>query len=262
MYTRFPSLIVKTGSAGGESYDSDAQAYFNKGITDTGMKDDWNTFVLSAKAAGYYSKFYYFHPFLGGDATKHSYDAINAGSAYDVVWSGTAATHNSNGVTSVSGSIGNTGFNTASFFTTTSGNFGVYTNAATFSSVDAIIGDAGNVHYIINNGGSIEATVFNSTSVSGGAFSGGGIISVNLEPEFDEYYDEYYIYYDGTSIITEVVDGSTAGGNLIYFGAFDPLYSSTANIRAGWAASSFTPAEMSAFYTHLQTFQTSRGRNL
>jgi len=63
MYLRFPSLINSIG-ASGSVYDSDAQAYFDKGITDTGMKDDWNTFVLSAKVAGYYSKFYYFHPFF------------------------------------------------------------------------------------------------------------------------------------------------------------------------------------------------------
>lgn len=244
---------LKTASA---SYDSDAQAYFNKGITDTGMKNDWNTFVLSAKAAGYYSKFHFFHPLLGGDATKHSYDAINASSDFDIVWTGTAATHNSNGATGVSDSIGSTGFATSGFFTTTSGNFGIYVNDATFASIDVVIGDVIS-HYITYNGGSILANMFNSTPISDSGYAGEPMITVNIKPEFNEF----YLYYNGTSIAAETL-GSTTGGNLTYFGSFLPLYGSTANIRAGWAAESFTPAEMSAFYTHLQTFQTSRGRNL
>lgn len=247
---------LKTASA---SYDSDAQAFFTKsGITDVGIKSDWNTFALAAKAHGYYGLFHYFHPFVGGCATKHSYDAINAGTTYDIVWSGTAATHNSNGVTGAADSVGSTQFSTSGYFTTTSANFGIYVDGSTFGALDAPIGDASNVHYIASSSSVISATIFNSTVMEEYTYSGGGIIALNIEPEFNEF----VLYYDGTPTLYETVSGSTSGGELKYFGSFLPTYGSTANIRAGWAASSFTPAEMSAFYTHLQTFQTSRGRNL
>lgn len=255
MYLRFPSLINDTGASA--SYDSNAQAYFNKGITDNTQKSAWNTFVLSAKATGYYSKFYYFHPFMGGNATKHSYDAINAGTTYDIVWSGTAATHNSNGVTSASGSIGSTGFTLSSFFTDTSGNFGVYVDGSTFAGIDVPIGEASLSNFIAYSGGDITATMFNSTPITDGTYSGEGIIAVNIEPTFDEF----VLYYNGSPVASETASG-VAGGELLYFGSYLPSYGSTANLRAGWAAQSFTPAEMTAFNTHLQTFQTTLGRAL
>ena len=246
---------LKTSSSG---YDADAQAYFTKsGITDVGIKNDWNTFVLSAKAHGYYGLFHYFHPFVGGDATKHSFDAINAGDNFDIIWSGTAATHNSNGVTGAAGSVGSTQFATTAYFTTTSANFGIYVDGSTFGGLDVPIGDSGGVHYIAAATGDIYGIIFNSTTIIDNTFSGGGIIAVNIEPEFDEF----YLYYDGTQIAAETL-GSTTGGELIYFGSFSPSIGSTANLRAGWAAESFTPAQMASFYTDLQAFQTARGRNL
>ena len=255
MYLRFPSLINDTGASA--SYDSNAQAYFNKGITDNTQKSAWNTFVLSAKATGYYSKFYYFHPFMGGNATKHSYDAINAGTTYDIVWGGTAATHNSNGVTSASGSIGSTGFTLSSFFTDTSGNFGVYVDGSTFAGIDVPIGEASLSNFIAYSGGDIVGTMFSGTNINDSSYLGQGIIALNVESTFDEF----VLYYNGTPIAYETASG-VAGGELLYFGSYLPSYGSTANLRAGWAAQSFTPAEMTAFNTHLQTFQTTLGRAL
>lgn len=246
---------LKTASA---SYDSDAQAFFTKsGITDVGIKNDWNTFVLAAKAHGYYSLFHYFHPFVGGDATKHSFDAINVTTDFDIVWSGTAATHNSNGVTSASGSIGSTGFTLSSFFTDTSGNFGVYVDGSTFAGIDVPIGEASLSNFIAYAGGDIVGTMFSSTNINDSSYLGQGIIALNVESTFDEF----VLYYNGTPIAYETASG-VAGGELLYFGSYLPSNGSTANLRAGWAAESFTPAQMASFYTDLQAFQTARGRAL
>ena len=246
---------LKTASA---SYDSDAQAFFTKsGITDVGIKNDWNTFVLSAKAHGYYGLFHYFHPFVGGDATKHSFDAINAGDDFDIIWSGTAATHNSNGVTGAAGSVGSTGFTLSSFFTDTSGNFGVYVDDSTFAGIDVPIGEASLSNFIAYSGGDIVGTMFSSTNINDSSYLGQGIIALNVESTFDEF----VLYYNGSPIASETASG-VAGGELLYFGSYLPSYGSTANLRAGWAAESFTPAQMASFYTDLQAFQTARGRNL
>lgn len=259
MYLRFPSLINKTGASA--SYDSNAQAYFNKGITDNTQKSAWNTFVLSAKATGYYSKFYYFHPFMGGNATKHSYDAINAGTTYDIVWSGTAATHNSNGVTSASGAIGSTGFNSGSFFTISSAHLGLYLNQAGLSAIDATLFDVSLSYNAIffqsgDTGGYINGMATPTAILSS------GLVVANL---YDDTSNQYVEFYNNATLVSSTymsTNTPATGTELKYFGSYLPSYGSTANIRAGWAAQSFTPAEMSSFYTHLQTFQTSLGRNL
>ena len=262
MYTRFPSLIVKTGSAGGGSYDSDAQAFFTAaGITSTTEKDAWNTFVNSAKASGYYSKFYYFYPFIGGDSTKHSYNAINTAN-YQMTWGGTI-THNSNGVTAGASAKGSTGFNSGSFFTTTSAHIGVYLNQTGLSGIDIILIDAAL---------GINAIVYNTTSGGTAGFLNGkdtpytslssGLVVANL---FDDAGDGYVELYNNSTLVSSTYMGTNSpasGTELIYFGTYLPIYGSTANLRAAWAAQSFTSAQMTAFNTHLQTFQTSLSRNL
>jgi len=103
----------------GVAYDSDAQAYFTAAsITDGTQKDAWNTFVVSAKANGYYSKLLAAYPFLGGTASSHSYNAINP-ATFQITWSGSLS-HNSNGVNQSVNGTGDTGFGNTSGWTSTS----------------------------------------------------------------------------------------------------------------------------------------------
>jgi len=261
MYTRFPSLIVKTGSAGGGSYDSDAQAFFTAaGITSTTEKDAWNTFVNSAKASGYYSKFYYFYPFIGGDSTKHSYNAINTAN-YQMTWTGTI-THNSNGVTAGASAKGSTGFNSGSFFTTTSAHIGVYLNQTGLSATDSILSDTTlTYNYIFYQTGADMIMGLNGGNALNTALSS-GLVVLNL---FDDAGDGYVELYNNSTLVNSTymsTNNPASGTELIYFGSYLPIISSTANLRAAWAAQSFTSAQMTAFNTHLQTFQTSLSRNL
>lgn len=252
---------LKTSVSSG--YDTDAQAFFTgAGINDTTQKNAWNTFVISAKASGYYSKFYYFYPFIGGDATKHSYNAINTAN-YQMTWSGTAATHNSNGVTSATGSKGSTGFNSGSFFTTTSAHIGIYLNQTGLSGIDIILFDASvganAIAYDTTSGGT--AGFLNGKDTPYTSLSS-GLVVANL---FDDAGDGYVELYNNSTLVSSTYMGTNSpasGTELIYFGAYLPIYGSTANLRAAWAAQSFTSAQMTAFNTHLQTFQTSLSRNL
>ena len=134
MYSRFPSLIQNLGSS--SSYDSDAQAFFTAaGITSTTEKDAWNTFVNSAKSSGYYSKFYFFYPFLGSDANKTKYNAINT-SQYTITWTG-SITHDSMGVEATAGnSTASTGFNPSGYFFYNTAHIGYYLD---FNSLDLFL---------------------------------------------------------------------------------------------------------------------------
>ncbi len=59
------------------SYDVDAAAYFTAaGITSTTEKNAWNTFVITAKAAGLWTNWQYL-PFLGTTVTQKKYNAVD-----------------------------------------------------------------------------------------------------------------------------------------------------------------------------------------
>jgi len=104
-YNRFPFLIKSSASG----YDADAQAYFtNANITDATAKGHYNTFVVSAKANGYYSKLHVFRPYLTSDATKNSYNAINT-ALYQMSYFGTVTHSATTGITG-DGSTGYAGY--------------------------------------------------------------------------------------------------------------------------------------------------------
>lgn len=85
-------------AAAGGGYDSDAQAFFTAtGITDNTIKDAVDDLVVALKAASVWTKCIAIYPFVGGDATKHSYNLKNT-AQYQITWSGTV-THNANGIT-------------------------------------------------------------------------------------------------------------------------------------------------------------------
>lgn len=102
-------LGLQTSGAGG--YDTDAQTFFTAaGITDTTQKDAVNALVLSLKSAGAWTKLKAIYPFVGGDATKHSYNLKNP-AAHQITWNGTV-THNANGIQgNGSTGYGNTNYN-------------------------------------------------------------------------------------------------------------------------------------------------------
>lgn len=94
----------------GGSYDSDAQAFFTAaGITDSTQKTAVNNLVLALKAASIWTKVKALYPFVGGDATKHSYN-LKTPASFQITWGG-SPTHNANGVTgNATDAYGETGF--------------------------------------------------------------------------------------------------------------------------------------------------------
>lgn len=85
-------------TTGGGSTDSDAQAFITAtGISDTTIENALHALVIGLKADGIWSKCVAIYPFVGGDATKHSYNLRNTAN-HQITWNGTV-THNANGIT-------------------------------------------------------------------------------------------------------------------------------------------------------------------
>lgn len=133
-------------------FDPDAQAFITAaGITDATQQNAINQLVLDLKGYSIWTKFYFLYPFVGGDATKHSYNLKNP-AAYQITWGGTV-THDANGVTG----NGTTGYGDPGFNLVTAGiglndfGFGVHskTNSAR---AEAALGcrDGGAVGVLMN----------------------------------------------------------------------------------------------------------------
>lgn len=91
--------------------DSDAAAFFTAAsITDSTQKAAVNQLVLQLKAHSLWTKIDALYPFVGGDATKHSYNLKNP-ATFQITWAGSAVpTHNGNGVTGTASGYGSTGY--------------------------------------------------------------------------------------------------------------------------------------------------------
>ncbi|TXG83767.1 MAG: hypothetical protein E6R13_03615 [Spirochaetes bacterium] len=257
MYTRFPSLIVKTGSAGG-SYDSDAQAFFTAaGITSTTEKDAWNTFVNSAKSAGYYSKFYGFWPMLGGTSSTCKYNAINP-SAFEMVWEGTpsftSAGVKSNSVSDFGGTSGD--FNAlAEGWTSTNSMLGYYISTPMNANELAITDNSFQTFisgYSVTQGLSNLGGIYNFVSKS---YTNGCCILNN-------YIGTKKYYHQGTERATFTGTAVYYGGTIIILGDGSSFYYSSGRMSAAFVGDGLTSTEISNFQTHIQTFQTSLGRNI
>ena len=258
MYTRFPSLIVKTGSAGGGSYDSDAQAYFTEaGITSTTEKDAWNTFVNSAKSSGYYSKFYGFWPMLGGTSSTCSYNAINP-FVFEMIWIGTPS-FTSAGVKS----------NSASDFGGTSGGFNVL--AEGWTSTNSMLGYYSstpmNANELAITDDSFQTFIKGYSETQGQVALGGLSDFVNKSYTdgcciLNNYTGTKKYYHQGTERVTFTGTATYYDGTIIILGNGSSFYYSSGRMSAAFVGDGLTSTEISNFQTHIQTFQTSLGRNV
>jgi len=92
------------------SSDPDAQAFLTAAsITDPTISSAINQLVVDLKATGVWNSLNAIYPFVGGNATAHSFN-LKAPALYQITWFG-GVTHNSNGVTfNQINSYGNTGY--------------------------------------------------------------------------------------------------------------------------------------------------------
>lgn len=192
--------------------DSDAAAFISAaGITDTTTQIALNNLVLGMKGIGAWDESDAIYPFVGGNATAHSYNLKDT-STYQITWNGTV-THDSNGITgNGTTGYGNTGWNQTTAGRNTDGHISIYSRT-NFNSTSGLMSDMGagvspaeslmalansgtsywiynsavrsaaygntQGHYLTNRGASATAGWKNGSSISSGA-NGSGYPNVNL----------------------------------------------------------------------------------
>ena len=112
------------------AFDPDAQAFFTTaGITDPTQQAAVSALVVGLKANGTWSKYHAIYPFVGGTASRHSFNLKNP-ATFQITWGGTV-THDANGITGDgSTGYGNTGYRPSVSATAGSNSVSLYCRTA------------------------------------------------------------------------------------------------------------------------------------
>jgi hypothetical protein len=251
--------------------DSDAQAFITAAsITNSTQQSAVNTLVTSLKSAGIWSKMKAIYPFVGGTATSHSYNLKNT-AQYQITWNG-GVTHNSNGIIC----NGTNGFGDTSIVpsvVSTQDNLGLSFYSRTNNAVDYMTDmgcwnwDGGVPKEVrvfvrtasVNTLLRINTTGFNGDS--GTVSDSSGFFTANRTSS-----NSQKLFRHGSSVINGTATSSTLPDNSVYIGASHSTstveYYSNRNYALASYHDGLTDAEASAFYTAVQAFQTTLGRQV
>lgn len=259
----------------GAAYDADAQAFFTAaGITDNTQKTAVNQLVVDLKTYGIWTKMKAIYPFVGGTSTTHKYnlkDPQDTDGAFRLVFSG-GWTHSSTGADpgGVNG-YADTKFNQMNSWTSTSNaSAGIYLreNVASTAvdigaSSNAGNGDNSTIIYSRYTGDNFYGSA-NGTGVSGAANTNSqGFFAVSRTNT-----TQHSIYKRGSSTInqTSSVNIGTNINKTIYIGAANNNgvadYFSNREIAFAFFGDGLTQSEVGDYYTAVQAFQTTLGRNV
>ena len=253
---------------GGSSFDPDAAAYFSAVFAAGGSltateQSAYNTFVLSAKANGYYTKFKAIYPMIGSSATSCKFNAVDPRDlnvAYRLTFSG-GITYASTGIKGGVNGYGDTHYKR---IVADRNDFGISFYSRNAPSGGGFPGDIGvnspaKYSFIILSGSPIYAINAgnnnNTGSMAAGLYSASRVLST-----------EQKMYANGINTDTQVTASTLTDSENIYLLALNTAglpgnYSSKecafATINSGLNAT-----EHLNFYNDLQTFQTTLGRQV
>jgi hypothetical protein len=246
--------------------DADAQAFVtNADIQDQVEANAINNLVIGMKADGLWTKMKAVYPMVGGTATSNSFNLRNT-AQYQISWNG-GVTHSPNGVQfgGVNG-YGDTGLNAASVLGQDSTHFSFYSRTDVIAnSVDMGINGTARQLYLLYRYGSSAFKAMNRTQLAAGSLytPTNGLLIANRPSSTTEKY-----YHKGTLVdtITSLSTGTISAN--VYIGGYNNLavptsreYSSkqSALISIG---DGLTDTEAANFYTAVQAFQTTLGRQV
>ena len=248
--------------------DTDAQAFINAaGLTDLGQANAVNTLVVDLKAAGVWTKMKALYPFVGGTATTHKFnlkDPRDLDAAFRLVFNG-GWVHSStgalpNGTTGYANSflapnvMGQNNIH-LSFYSRTD----ITRTSPDISSWGGSIGGTaiypktatGNISYYLNDNTSKGMSAPSST----GLYTVTRLTSTTAD-----------MFRNGVKIVNGNVTSNTPSTYNIYLGAENNLGSagsfSTREQAFASIGDGLTDAEATAFYTAVQKYQTSLGRQI
>jgi hypothetical protein len=269
-----PSIMTARISTSGITYDTDAQAFFTAtGITDATIKAAINQLVLDLKNAGLWTKIYALYPIVGGAASPHSYNLKNP-SLYQITWAG-SPTHSANGVQgNGTTQYGDTGISPASALSLNDTHISAYTRTAVSTSYWGLMGIDGDTDQQRRTRLVRKSTPEFYPEVNTG---GTGVNLVNAATNAAGFYlttrassTTFIPYIGSTSLGNENFSSTALATRNIYIlavnsynaGATTTLYYSGDQIAFASVGTNLTSTEEASFYTAIQNFQTTLGRQV
>lgn len=260
------------GSAGattilksGVSFDTDALSFFTAAsITDATQKNAVNQLVLDLKSNNLWSKIKALYPIVGGNATAHSYNLINS-IQYQLSFS-SGWTHSSTGMLpNGSSAYANTLLTPSTTLSLNDNHISYYSRTQTTSNgVDIGVSNNFNANmldieinfvgrYYENNQNSYSSPF--SATFTTGLFVNSRVASGSFKG-----------YRNGTSEGTMSITSTGLANFPIFLGARNnystPAFYSTKQCAFASIGDGFSDTEAANFYTCVNTFQTTLGRNI
>jgi hypothetical protein len=246
--------------------DADAQAFVTAAdIQDQVEANAINNLVIGMKADGLWTKMKALYPFVGGDATKHSWNLKNT-AQFQISWNG-GVTHSSNGVQfgGVNG-YGDTGLNAASVLSQDSTHLSFYSRTdITANSVEMGINASARQLYLLYRYGSSAFKAMNRTQAGAGSLYSptNSLLIANRPSSTTEKY-----YHKGTLVDTLTVSSTGTISAEIYIGGYNntvvPTSREYSSKQCAFASigDGLTDTEAANFYTAVQNFNTALARQV
>ena len=250
--------------AGGVTYDADAQAFITAAaITDNTQKSAINQLVVDLKGYSIWTKMKAIYPIVGGVASSHAVNLKTPGT-YNLTFA-TGWTHASTGMTPNGATYANTNLIPSTTLSLNNTHLSFYSRTNNPASEMADIGSLGsnnnwtlleiylNLFYnLINQSVSTSnSSMTNSTGMFIGSRTASNILKSFKNNSLLQTYNTISNQMSNISLTIGAMNRSTT-----------PSYYSNRQYAFASIGDGLTDAEASSFYTAVQTFQTTLGRQV
>ena len=241
------------------AYDSDAWNFLSTaGITDSTEKSAVNQLVLDLKSAGIWSKLIAIYPFVGGTSTTTKYNLKDT-STFTITWN-TGFSFSSDGVTNNGTNSSSTGINISTNLSQNNSSISIYvgSNTAGEDKIDFGAVSGGNGIQLVSRnvanqfGGKMYTNVNDNYSNS----------DARGFYQFSRDNSSSYYAQKNTTRNTTTRTSNTPPSVVLAIGGLPNLAYATKQYRFASAGQALSTTEMDDFYTAVQAFQTTLGRNV
>lgn len=253
-----PSNRLFSGGGG----DADASAFITTAsITDGTQQSAINQLVLDLKSYSIWSKLEAIYPYVGGNATSHSYNLKDT-TQFQITWSG-GVTHDANGITgNGTNAYGNTNFVDSTHLTDFI-SFGAYSRTNSQSSVFdmGVSGSAGNILGCKFDGLGVYAVAMDGWTQRQVTATSLGLFSANRSDASNRA-----LYINGTEYTYSKSSAGYSGKDMYVLArnnndsAVD--FYSARNLAFAFIGNSLTATEHANLNTAILDFQTTLSRNV
>jgi hypothetical protein len=250
--------------------DADAEAFITAAvITDATQKSAIRQLVRDLKAASLWTKMHAIYPFVGGSSSSHSYNLKNT-ATFQITWNGTV-THNANGITpNGTTGWGDTGYNPNTSATTTDAHIAAYSRtSSTAASAEMGVTTSAAVYvalwckYTDNKAyGDMWKTAAATDEIGVTVTVSQGLFTCTRRSTTD-----MELYQNGTSLgnSTGTGVGTRPNGNLgigCLRSSGSVASPSSRNLAFASIGAGLSDSDVSNYYTAVQAFQTTLGRQV